>query len=94
MSNARRYRRMVKPPADVHAGWMYEQMSTCPHCGSRTELLATQQEWNKVTKAHGVGVRPFVLPSGDLIKGWWFCHHCDQGGALVWQPRESASSKA
>lgn len=61
-----------------------QTISQCPHCSQPLQLMETREEWDQVRIAHGVPTGPTMFPADALVRGWWFCHHCDQGGALLW----------
>lgn len=63
-------------------GW-----DSCPHCGATgLDLMETHSELVQVARLHGVQVLDVPLPQGSEIGGWWFCHHCDEGGAFLKLP--------
>jgi hypothetical protein len=71
-----------------HQSSTIETMGMCPHCGEHLELFEMRDEWDEVRKVHGVGVGPLFCPPGATIEGWWFCHRCEQGGAVLWEKAE------
>lgn len=85
MSNSRRLRRALGNYGHVKQATR-DTISTCPHCASPVQLLDDEREWDRVRLAHGVRVGPLVMPAGGVVHGWWFCHHCADGGAIIGIP--------